>query len=321
MGAPAQESRISTWLFLLHTFEVIAHNMQHVDRAWLKDANMRLSTIFRALASAAALFSLWGCTRALQSKGPESSEPFKTVKTVSEDHDFKTKAVRRTTDLKEVISALEACEESWQKIRELETDKLIELSRLCFIRGELEAGDERGRSYERGRHYAEILCQREFSGAEGHYWLALNLCGIAEISRPAVALKMVPEIVEELKLALSLNETYDQAGPHRVIGRIYSEAPSWPLSEGDVNKGLHHLRRAIGIAPENSTNHLYLAETLIQLDMVDEAHRELEAVLASTQHTLTPDGLDDDQRQALCLITQIKGNTQAAAGTYPDPKH
>jgi tetratricopeptide (TPR) repeat protein len=295
--------------------------MQHEDRAWLKEANMRFSNIFRALASAAVLFSLWSCTRALESKGPESSEPFKTVKTVSEDHDLKTKAVRRTTDLKEVISVLEACEESWQQIRELETDKLIELSRLCFIRGELEEKAEKERSYEKGRYYAELLCQREPSGAEGHYWLALNLCGIAEISRPAVALKMVPEIVEELKLALSLNETYDQAGPHRVIGRIYSEAPCWPLSEGDINKALHHLRRAVGIAPENSTNHLYLAEILIQLDMADEAHRELEAVLASTQHTLTPDGLDDDQRQALSLITRIKGNTQAAVRTCLDPRH
>ena len=281
---------------------------------------MRSTNIFRTLAFAAILFPLWSCTRALESKGPERSEPSRTVTTVSEDRQLKAKAIRRSTDLKEVISALEACEESWMKVRELETVKLIELSRLCFIRGELENGAERRQSYEKGRHYAELLIQKAPSELEDHYWLALNLCGIAETSRPAVALKMVPEIVEELKLALSLNEAYDQAGPHRVIGRIYSEAPCWPLSEGDINKGLLHLRRAVGIAPENSTNHLYLAELLIQLGMAEEAHRELEAVLTSTQHTLSTDGLDDDQRQALCLIAQIKGNTQAAAAMYPHPK-
>ena len=88
----------------------------------------------------------------------------------------------------------------------------------------------------------------------------------------------IPTIVENLELARAIDQTYDQGGPLRVLGRIRYKAPSWPLSEGDLKQSLNLLRIAAKIAPDNSTNHLYLAETLIQLG--EDPRLEIPCLLA-----------------------------------------
>ena len=267
---------------------------------------MRPPDLLRALACVAVLFSLWSCARTVGFNDARSSEPSSLAASNPGDSDSQVKAALSSIDLKELRLALKGYEERDQKAEELPPDTLIELPRLCFILGEFERKVEGRKAFEKGRHYAELLCRREPARVEGHYWLALNLCGIAETSRPRVALSLLPVIISELELALDLDETYDQAGAHRVIGRIYSEAPGWPLSVGDLDKSLYHLRRAVEIAPENSTNHLYLAETLIQLGMDEEAQRELEQVLIRVEHSPLAEDLQDDYQQAARLILLIK---------------
>ena len=181
---------------------------------------------------------------------------------------------------------------------------LAELARLFFALGETAKKHERLAWYEKGRHYAELLCREEPKRVEGYYWLALNLCGICQLSRAGRALSIIPTIVENLELALAIDQSYDQGGPLRVLGRIRYKAPSWPLSEGDLKQSLNLLRIAAKIAPDNSTNHLYLAETLIQLGEAEEACAELDRTLDSKFHASSPSGLEEDQAQALALMTK-----------------
>jgi tetratricopeptide (TPR) repeat protein len=180
---------------------------------------------------------------------------------------------------------------------------LAELARLFVTLGETAKKDERLVWYEKGRRYAELLCVEEPKRVEGYYWLALNLCGICEHSRAGQALSILPTIVENLELALAIDESYDQGGPLRVLGRIRCEAPSWPLSEGDLKESLNLLRIAVKIAPGNSTNHLYLAQTLIQLGETEEACAELDRARESKSHACSPSGLEEDHTQALALMT------------------
>ena len=67
------------------------------------------------------------------------------------------------------------------------------------------------------------------------------MCGLADVGGRLQGFKLLPRIMAELKQSLALDETYDQAGAHRVLGRIYYEAPSWPISVGDSKKSLQHL--------------------------------------------------------------------------------
>lgn len=183
---------------------------------------------------------------------------------------------------------------------------LTEAARLSFILGEVEDRGEREAHYKRGQGYSETLIRMEPARVEGHYWLALNTAGLAEVGGARRALGLVPAIIRELETAASIDETYDRAGPHRVLGRIYCKAPCWPLSVGDIEKSLRHLLTAVRLAPENSTNHLYLAETLVQLGKSAEARRELEIVMQPTCRAIFPRNIEEDHDDAILLLKRCR---------------
>jgi tetratricopeptide (TPR) repeat protein len=153
--------------------------------------------------------------------------------------------------------------------------------------------------------YAEKLLALEPNGVAGYYWKAMNLCGQADVGGRMTGFKLLPKIVAALKECLTLDETYDQAGAHRVLGRIYFEAPAWPISVGDRKKSLQHLTAAVRLAPDNSTNHLYLAETLLDLKDKAQARQELEKVLQAKKHAIRPTGLEEDRQEARRLLAAL----------------
>jgi tetratricopeptide (TPR) repeat protein len=183
---------------------------------------------------------------------------------------------------------------------------LLRLARTCFITGDLASLDQRSGYYEKGLAYAEKLIALEPNGVAGHYWKALNLGGLADVGTRMEGFRLLPKIMDGLKRVLVLDETYDQAGVHRVLGRIYFEAPAWPLSVGDKNKSLKHLTTAVRLAPNNSTNHLFLAELLFEMGKNDQAREELQKVLQDGQNALHPKALEDDRREAKRLLEEIK---------------
>ncbi|MGQ9689363.1 MAG: tetratricopeptide repeat protein [Desulfobaccales bacterium] len=181
---------------------------------------------------------------------------------------------------------------------------LGQAARVAFLLGELSPKNNKRFYFEKGRRLAAILAREQPGRAEGHYWLALNLCGLAELGGAREGLRLIPAIIAALEQALKTDPNFDQAGPHRVLGRIYFECPSWPLSVGDVHASLRHLAAAATLAPENSTNHLYLAETLFKLGKTEEARQELEKVLQATRHALCPQFLEEDRLAARKLLSQ-----------------
>lgn len=184
---------------------------------------------------------------------------------------------------------------------------LAQLSRICFIMGQLAPKTQSMEYYRKGQSYAETLIREEPNGAGGHYWLAMNLCGQADAGGNLLGHRLLPRILEELERAVALDETYDQAGAHRVLGRIYYEAPGWPVSVGDLKKSLQHLKAAVRLAPATSTNHLYLAQTMYRLKDANQARQEFEQVLKSTQYAFKPQDLEDDRQEARRLLAEMDG--------------
>lgn len=184
---------------------------------------------------------------------------------------------------------------------------LARLARTAFLLAEHLPPPRREVYLEKGRHYAELLLTEHPDRVEGYYWSSLTLCGTAKTCGAGRALKMLPEIEARLERAAALDPAYDQAGPHRVLGRLYSEAPPWPISVGDLSKSLDHLRRAVHLAPKTSTNQLFLAETCLRLGRKAEALQALSAVLSATDHPVWPQGLAEDRRKAEILLKEAKG--------------
>jgi tetratricopeptide (TPR) repeat protein len=182
---------------------------------------------------------------------------------------------------------------------------LAQLARACFIVGQLAPKKYSEGFYQKGRIYAKTLIREYPNRVEGHYWLALNLCGWADAAGYMMGRRLLPQIFGQLKKAVALDGAYDQAGPHRVLGRIYYEAPGWPMSVGDLRKSLDHLLTAVRLAPENSTNHLFLAQTMYRLHYTSLAEQQLEQVLKCTQYAIIPQNLKDDQKEARRLLAEI----------------
>jgi tetratricopeptide (TPR) repeat protein len=218
-------------------------------------------------------------------------------------------ALMRSPDLNaaQARQALALYEESLPAAGEDRPLLLARLARVCFILGDLAAEAQRQDFYEKGRAYAEMLLTEQPDRVAGHYWLALNLCGLADVGGALQGHKLLPTILEELQRAVTMDETYDQAGAHRVLGRIYFQAPAPPFSVGDLKKSLDHLTAAVRLAPANSTNHLYLAETLLRLENPDQARQQLEQTLKATQHATHPGGLIDDQTTARRRLEELGG--------------
>ncbi len=268
---------------------------------------MKRRDVLRQLGYLGLILGL-GFLSAAASGGPENG-----VTSASEQIKPKTGPSMRVShgpgpvaDLREANVRLAYYEKALPQAKASRGQALAELARLCFILGEWEEQGDRRQYFEKGREYAEFLCREQPGRVEGHYWLALNLCGLAQMSGARRDLLLLPVIVKELKVAMRLNEAYDQAGPLRALGRLYFKAPAWPLSVGDLQKSVQLLRAAVKLNPENSTNHLYLAETLMDLSQPGQACEELEKALTSTTHANWGPGLNEDQEKARRLLKECK---------------
>lgn len=64
---------------------------------------------------------------------------------------------------------------------------------------------------------------------------------------------------------IALDENYDEAAGHRLLGRLHDLAPKIPFFTGwiDHDKAVTELRRAVALAPANFLNQLYLAEAIL----------------------------------------------------------
>jgi tetratricopeptide (TPR) repeat protein len=194
---------------------------------------------------------------------------------------------------------------------------LARLTRTCFLLGDMSLRKYSKGYFRQGEVYARMLIAEDPHRTEGHYWLAMNLCGQADAGGYMLGRRLLPQIIQELERAVALNDTYDQAGAHRVLGRIYFEAPAWPMSVGDLQKSLKHLQTAVRLAPKNSTNHLYLAQTLYRLHYRALAQRELEQVLKCTRHAEKPQGLEEDKQEARRLLAEMDRAGSPPLGSSP----
>jgi tetratricopeptide (TPR) repeat protein len=82
----------------------------------------------------------------------------------------------------------------------------------------------------------------------------------------------------------ALDEGYEDAAGHRILGRLHTLAPKVPFFTGwvDRDKAVSELRRAVALGPDNLDNHLFLAEALLehQPEKSAEAREILRRLLA-----------------------------------------
>jgi tetratricopeptide (TPR) repeat protein len=108
--------------------------------------------------------------------------------------------------------------------------------------------------------------------------------------------------------ALDLDPAVERAGPHRVLGRLHSEAPKIPFFTGwvDRDRAIAELEKAVEMAPDEPLNHLYLAQAL--LDHHPDRERDaLERLRALLDRPTDPERAVEEaaaRREARAIIQQ-----------------
>ena len=125
----------------------------------------------------------------------------------------------------------------------------------------------------------------------GNYWYAANLGSWGLCRGIMSSLKSITPMRKSMEIVLKENENFYFAGPHRVLGRLYHQAPGWPISIGNKSKASDHLERAVKLAPTFFHNRLYLAEFYLDVGKKPKAKEHLEWILATPIH---PDHIKED---------------------------
>ncbi|WP_031482151.1 hypothetical protein [Maridesulfovibrio frigidus] len=118
---------------------------------------------------------------------------------------------------------------------------------------------------EAGQKVAKAYLTKNPKSGVGHYLYAYLVGKHAELS-PLSGLDLVPVLEQEALLAVKLSPEVDFAGPDRMLGELYLDAPGAPLSVGSLSKSLKHFEAAVKVAPDFYLNHLGYGAALLEDD-------------------------------------------------------
>jgi TRAP transporter T-component len=112
---------------------------------------------------------------------------------------------------------------------------------------------------------------------EGHFWVAANMGGLAELGGMSQGLKYKGEIKSELETVLQLDSGFQEGSADRALGRWYYKVPG--LFGGSKKKSEQHLRQSLTYNPNSTASLYFLAETLIDENRKPEAKTLLAKVI------------------------------------------
>jgi hypothetical protein len=163
--------------------------------------------------------------------------------------------------------------------------------------------DAKKRLLEEGVTTARRVATLAPSRPEGHFWAAANMGALAESHGLRAGLRYRSDIRRSLETVLKIDPSYMDGSADRALGRWYYKVPR--LFGGNMRRSEEHLRNALAYNPQSIITHLFLAETLIELDRNDEARRALEAAVAAPEDR---DWAPEDRRfkqQARTLLAKM----------------
>lgn len=139
--------------------------------------------------------------------------------------------------------------------------------------------EERRGLLEAGMRAARTAATMHPERAEGHFWLAANMGGLAESFGLRQGLRYRGEIKDNLLRVLRIDPAFQHGSADRALGRWYYKVPG--LFGGSKKKSEEHLRRSLSYDPNSAASLFFLAETLIALDRDAEARAVLETLLSA----------------------------------------
>ena len=181
------------------------------------------------------------------------------------------------------------------------------LARAFFFLGQ-EAGsrDSSVGLYSTGIAAGERAVALNSERVEGHFWVGVNLALFAEINRGIRGVRALRWARKELTKAVSISESYHDAGPLRVLGRLMHKAPR--ILGGNITISRELFERAIALEPSNTVTLMYAAELAIQTGDRDRAAAFLQRVLESSVDPEWEFESNRDRARARSLLEQLSSS-------------
>ncbi|MBI4850778.1 MAG: hypothetical protein HY819_03020 [Acidobacteria bacterium] len=167
------------------------------------------------------------------------------------------------------------------------------LSQICYWQGEDPKAIDRLEIYEKGVEYGEKGVEVNEDSLESNFWLAVNYGLVGREKGMLQAVRLVDPIEKHTRKALEIDESYFYGAPLRVLGRLYNQLPSWPISRGDNKKALDFLLKALKHGPKFYLNHIYIADVYTSLKNKEKAREHLQWVIKAP---LSPHHEKEDTR-------------------------
>ena len=156
---------------------------------------------------------------------------------------------------------------------------LIKNAQALYYVGDLSFdSSNRQRIFKQGMEIAKQMAALRPERVEGHYWLGVHSGSYGEARGVLKSLFLKNDIIRAMERAIALDDAYEHAGAHCVLGRLYYKVPG--LFGGSKKKSRRHLEQCRKIAPKSSVCLLFLAETYWSLGEKELAVRTLEELLA-----------------------------------------
>lgn len=164
--------------------------------------------------------------------------------------------------------------------------------------------DEAVRHFAAGADEAKQAVALQPNRVEGHFWYSVNFIEAARGRSWLAAARALPTAMRHIERAVAIDEGYHFAGPLRVWGKMTQQKPL--LMGGSLDTALDILRRALQIAPANSTSLFYYAETLIADQQRPPAREALRKILNDPDDAAWRWEQDRDRGLAQALLHSIK---------------
>jgi hypothetical protein len=119
------------------------------------------------------------------------------------------------------------------------------------------------------------------------------------------SLRYIEPMRKAVQIVLEQNEKFFFAGPHRMLGRLYHQAPGWPISIGSKAKAAEHLERSVSLAPTFLNNRLFLAEFYLDVGKKPQAREQIDFILGATlnpDHQIEDGGFQQEARKLRSLL-------------------
>jgi tetratricopeptide (TPR) repeat protein len=158
--------------------------------------------------------------------------------------------------------------------------------------------------FDKGMRWGALTVKHYPDKYEGHFWYGVNCGSWGEANGVLKSLGMRHDIEREMLKVIKLGgEKYEGAGAYRVLGRLEYRLPG--LFGGDNDESIKYLKKSVELAPTHTMNYLFLAETLMEEDMYEEAKKYLEIMLKMPADPQWIPEAKEDKAKGRVLLTEV----------------